>query len=251
MDDSSRQIIIAANWKMYKNKSQAEDFCQEFAAAAPQNSQREAVIIPPSILIGTVSQALQGTGAKVGIQNIHWEKEGAYTGEVSPLMAADSGCEYCLCGHSERRHYFEETSEMITWKAQSARYWGIRPIICLGETLEERDDGRTKEILRSELLAVLSGILNPDTDIVLAYEPVWAIGTGVVASPSDAKDAIAYIRSVIKEIWGGLADKISILYGGSVKPDNIRQLMACPDIDGVLVGGASLNPDSFAKIYNY
>ena len=250
MDDCSRSIIVAANWKMYKNREDALDFIVELLAEKLDQSV-EVIICPPSLLLSTVAGALEGTNIKTGAQNIHWEKEGAYTGEISAPMVKDAGCAYCLCGHSERRHYFEESSEMVTRKAQSALNNGLRPIICIGETLEERENGETKEILRGELLASLAGIIDPTDEIVVAYEPVWAIGTGQVAHPEDAEVSIAYIRELLYEHWGEVANKISILYGGSVKPDNIKELMACPNIDGVLVGGASLKAGSFIELINY
>ncbi|MEG1500639.1 MAG: triose-phosphate isomerase [Clostridiales bacterium] len=250
MDGSSRQVIIAANWKMYKTRDEAEEFCRHFLPAVA-HKKAEAIIFPPSILLPAVGECLAGSDIKFGIQNIHWEKEGAYTGEISARMAADAGCSYCLCGHSERRHYFEESSEMVARKIQAALSNGLKPICCIGEILEERDNGETREVLRSQLLSSLSAVSHLTEDIIIAYEPVWAIGTGIVASPKDAEEAISYIRSVLAESWGNIADKISILYGGSVKSDNIEALMSCPNIDGALVGGASLKPDSFATLVNF
>lgn len=250
MDECSRSIVIAANWKMYKKRDEAEDFIVELLAENLDHSV-EVVICPPATLLHSVSGALADSSIKTGVQNIHWEKEGAYTGEISAPMAIDAGCTYCICGHSERRHIFDESSEMVTRKAQSALNAGLIPIICIGETLEERENGETMEILRGELLSSLAGIAHPTDSIVIAYEPVWAIGTGHVALPQDAEEAIAYIREVLREHWGNVADNISILYGGSVKPNNIKALMDCPNIDGALVGGASLKADSFAGIINY
>lgn len=250
MDECSRSIIVAANWKMYKNREEALDFIVELLSAELDTGV-EVIICPTSLVVADVVHALKGTKIKTGAQNIHWEKEGAYTGEISASMVKDSGCTYCICGHSERRHYFEESSEMVTRKAHAALDNGLRPIICVGETLEERENGETKEILRGELLASLSGIADPTDQVVIAYEPVWAIGTGRVAHSEDAEESISYIRELLKEHWGEEAKSISILYGGSVKPDNIRELMACPNIDGVLVGGASLKADSFIDLINY
>ncbi len=250
MRNASRQVIIAANWKMYKTKEQAKDFCRSFLPLLLPDSP-EAVIIPPSILIDAVAGELKGSGVKTGVQNIYWENEGAYTGEISGEMAADCGCSYCLCGHSERRQYFKENALIVAKKAEAARRWGMRPIICLGETLEQRKSGQTMNVLKNEIEALLAGISKPGEDIVFAYEPVWAIGTGAVAAPEDAEEAINYIRGLIGNLWGPVTQKISILYGGSVKPGNISQIMACPNIDGALVGGAGLKPDSFGMLVNY
>jgi len=252
VDAGSRQVIIAANWKMYKNKAQTQEFCRRLLPLLEDSKAKklpETVIFPPAVLIDSLKEELKNSPINVGIQNIHWSKEGAYTGEISALMAADAGCKYCLCGHSERRHYFEESSEVVNRKASAALAAGLHPVVCIGETLEDRQNEMTMDVLRADLLSSLWGISNPGSKIVVAYEPVWAIGTGIVASPKDAEEAIAYIRTVLAEIWGEtVAAQISILYGGSVKPDNIKEILACPNIDGVLVGGASLNPDSFAEL---
>ena len=251
VDARKREVIIAANWKMHKTRAEVQAFCHRFLPLLDAKDV-EVVICPPAVLIDTLVENLGHTPVAAGIQNIHWEKEGAYTGEISAAMAADAGCRYCLCGHSERRHYFEETSEMITRKAAAALANGLRPIVCVGETLAERENGYTMEVLRSQLLGSLLGVANGGAQVVVAYEPVWAIGTGIVASPADAESAIAYIRSVLVEMWGAaVASTVSILYGGSVKPQNIQELMACPNIDGVLVGGASLDAESFAALANY
>jgi len=240
---------MAANWKMYKNEEEAADFMSQFKSYVA-NPNVEIVICPPALLIPTVVREAADTDIKVGIQNIHWEMEGAYTGENSPDAASDAGCAYCICGHSERRHYFEESSEMITRKAQAALSCGLLPIVCIGETKEQRQNMETMEVLESQLRASLISI-EETSDILIAYEPVWAIGTGIACGASDAEDAIAHIRAVLRNMWGKVADRISILYGGSVKPGNVAELMACPNIDGALVGGASLEPQSFAAIVNY
>jgi triosephosphate isomerase len=248
LDDSCRKVVIAANWKMYKVKSEARDFMEQFVPLL-KNKEATVVIFPSITLLPEVVCAAKDN-IQVGIQNIHWEEQGAFTGEISALQAVDSGCSYCLCGHSERRQYFEEGSEMITRKAQAALAHGMHPIVCIGETLQQRENDETFEVLHDQLFASLAGI-EPNDNLLIAYEPVWAIGTGVVASAEDAEEAIAYIRNQLKELWGKQAQKISILYGGSVKPDNIANLMARENIDGVLVGGASLHAESFAAIANY
>jgi triosephosphate isomerase len=248
LDDYYRQVVIAANWKMYKVRAEAEDFMARFIPLI-RNKDAQIVIFPSAILLAEVAAAAVNN-VKAGIQNIHWENQGAFTGEISAIQAMDSGCSYCLCGHSERRQYFDEGAEMITRKAQAALEYGLKPIVCIGETLQQRENDETFEVLRDQLFSSLAGI-NASEDILIAYEPVWAIGTGMVASAADAEQAIAYIRNQLGELWGPTANYISILYGGSVKPDNIKSLMDCPNIDGVLVGGASLIPESFAAIVNY
>lgn len=245
----SRRIVMAANWKMYKNEEEAAGFMSQFKSHVA-DPDVEIVICPPALLIPTVVREAAGTSINVGIQNIHWEMEGAYTGENSPAAAADVGCAYCICGHSERRHYFEESHEMITRKAQAALSCGLYPIVCIGETKEQRENMETMEVLESQLQASLAGI-EGTSDILIAYEPIWAIGTGIACGAAEAEEAIAHIRSVLRALWGKVADEISILYGGSVKPNNVAELMACPNIDGALVGGASLKADSFAAIVNY
>jgi triosephosphate isomerase len=248
VDGKNRKVVIAANWKMNKLKADAGAFMEKFLLLV-RNEDAEIVIFPPATCLDEVAKYADNN-ILVGIQNIHWQKEGAYTGEISAAQAVDSGCSYCLCGHSERRQYFEESAEMITRKAQAALNCGMKPIVCIGETLQQRESGETLEILRDQLLSSLLGI-EPSEDLLIAYEPVWAIGTGMVASTTDAEEALSYICEQLTELWGDLAEKISILYGGSVKPESIRDLMACPNIDGVLVGGASLQPESFAGIANY
>lgn len=266
MEKSKRETIIAANWKMHKNKEQAAAFCREFLPLL-QLPAPETVIIPPALLIDTVKQHLTvqhaigtiaavrqhlaGSSIKLGVQNLHWAEEGAYTGEISAPMAADAGCQYCLCGHSERRQHFNEQAAVIAKKAQAARKAGLRPIICLGESGEERNAGQALAVLEQELTALTAGLEAPDKDIVIAYEPVWAIGTGVVAAPEDAEEAAAAIRRTLVQLWGKVGEEISILYGGSVNPENIRAIMACPNIDGVLVGGASLKAEPFAALVNH
>jgi len=205
------------------------------------------IICPPAILIPQAVAQSDDSSVAIGAQNIHWEEEGAYTGEISAKMVRDSGAEYCICGHSERRQIFEESSEMVTHKAIQALENRLIPILCVGETLFQRDNEETLEVISGQLLASLAGI-DETEDIILAYEPVWAIGTGVSAEPRDAQEAIAYMRNIVREQWGDLADDIRILYGGSIKPSNVAAFMACPDIDGVLVGGASLDARDFAEI---
>ncbi len=249
MEENSRQVVMAANWKMNHDLVSAVAFMNKIKPLVRQ-AQCQIIVFPPAILIPDVVAETHESKITVGAQNIHWEKTGAYTGEISVGMIKEAGCRYCLCGHSERRHYFDESSDMITRKVQAAFAQGIIPILCVGETLEQRQNGETMEFLNDDLHACLAGVA-PNEELIIAYEPVWAIGTGVVASMQDAEEAIAYIRCVLREMWDEAADQIRILYGGSVRPDNISQLMQCPNIDGALVGGASLQADSFAAIVNY
>ena len=234
---------------MYKTLKGATEF---FDNLFPLIKQRENLIVvcPPATLLPIVFAKYSNRGVLFGAQNIHWVAEGAYTGEISAEQASDAGAQFVICGHSERRHYFDESNEMVSHKVAAALNQGLRPILCIGETLEEREAGDALEVLRQDLFASLATI-EPTTEIVIAYEPVWAIGTGKVASPADAEAAIGFIRAQLRELWGELADNVSILYGGSVKPENIAELMACPNINGALVGGASLKAESFAAIVNY
>lgn len=244
-----RREVFAANWKMYKNGADAEKYIKEMRVLAKKNTQ-ELIIFPPSIYLERAIAAAKGSNIGVGVQNVHWEHEGAYTGDISASMAAEAGCDYCLCGHSERRHYYSESAEMVTRKTHSALTKELIPVICVGETLMERENGDTLEVLYNDTKAAISGI-EPNDKIIIAYEPVWAIGTGLSATPKDAQTAIAYIRNVVRELWGDIADRIRIIYGGSVNPGNIAELMACQDIDGALVGGASLDLNKFMSIINY
>jgi triosephosphate isomerase len=234
---------------MHKNAEETADFIREVKVMVEKDD-LEIVIFPPTIAVAMAQMIAPYYDIKIGAQNIYWEDQGAYTGEISASMVADAGCSYCLTGHSERRQYFGETDEMVCRKNMAAISRGLRVIMCVGESEGERQDGQTLEILENQLRGGLQGI-EPNRELIIAYEPLWAIGTGKTATPEDAEEACAYIRQVIDLLWPGLAKEISILYGGSVKPDNMARLMACPNIDGALVGGASLDPQSFADIVNY
>lgn len=227
---------------MYKTGDEAVGFVKELAAKVSQPS----YIAVPFTAIAAASHAAADTSVTIGAQNMHDAAEGAYTGEISAKMLKSAGAKFVILGHSERRHLFHETNEFINHKVKMALKEQIQPILCIGETLEEYEAGTTKKILKEQLEMSLAGI-KPDKmkPLVLAYEPVWAIGTGKTATPEIAKEMHAYIRQLVKEKWG---IDVPILYGGSVKPENARALMAQKDIDGVLVGGASLNVDSFTKI---
>jgi len=243
-----RKNFFAANWKMYKNVGETRRFFAELRELLAQ-TESETVIFPPAIL---AAEALRvcGPGVKIGLQNIHWLEEGPYTGEISARQAADIGVSYCLCGHSERRRHFHETDGTVAAKARAALQAGLGPVVCLGETLEQRQKGETLTVLAAQAKAALTG-LPAGPQIVVAYEPVWAIGTGVTASGSDAQEACSFIRQELAGLWPLLAAETRVLYGGSVTPQNIGEIMGCPDIDGVLVGGASLQAQSFARIVNY
>ena len=241
-----RSIIFAANWKMNMDANSADDFLTRIKLVA-ESTTAKVLVFPPSIYLRQLAEDAHGSRVGIGAQNMFWEKQGAYTGEISPQMIVDAGAKYVICGHSERRHIFNESAEMVTRKAKAAQAYNLVPVICVGETLEEREAGETLEILHQDVYSSLSAV-DADEEIVIAYEPVWAIGTGQVATSDDAEQAISYIREQVRELWGNRADEISILYGGSVNEGNIAELMSSPEIDGALVGGASLNPDSFAAI---
>ncbi|MGI6605516.1 MAG: triose-phosphate isomerase [Peptococcia bacterium] len=245
-----RKPIIAANWKMHKLIKEAEGFVTEFPVDIELYQEVDTVICPAFTALQTVGEALEGTGIKLGAQNLYPQVQGAFTGEVSPLMLKDLGCTYIILGHSERRHILGEEDSFINEKVKTALAHGLIPILCVGETLEERKKGQTEEVCRRQLLGGLAGLdaaaIRP---LVIAYEPVWAIGTGVNASAQDAQETIAFLRRVLADGWGKeTAEAIRIQYGGSVKPQNIKEFMACQDIDGALVGGASLEVDSFYAI---
>lgn len=241
-----RRKIFAANWKMNLDHASAAAFMQEFLPHAGKY-ESELVIFPPSLYVPQVAKAAEGSAVLVGAQNIFYKAEGAYTGEISAPMVKDCGARYVLCGHSERRHIFGESAEMVTHKARAAQAEGLLPMICVGETLDQRQQGETMEVLQSDIQSSLSAV-EPDANVVIAYEPVWAIGTGLSATPEDAEEVISYLREQVRALWGDLADEIRFLYGGSVKAENAQELMACPNIDGALIGGASLKADSYRKI---
>jgi triosephosphate isomerase len=244
---------MAGNWKMYKTVSETSAFFEKFRPLVEKTRDREIVVCPTFISLQAAIEATEGTQVEIGAQNIYWAKEGAFTGEISGPMVTAIGVKWVLLGHSERRQYFGETDETVLKRIQAALEVGLIPIVCVGEKLEEREGGHTNEVLRRHFEVGISA-LTPEqfAKIVIAYEPVWAIGTGKTATPEIAQEAHAYIRSLAKAKYGEeAASKLRILYGGSVKPDNTKTLMSQPDLDGVLVGGASLDPSSFAAIVNY
>jgi len=245
-----RKPIVAANWKMYKTAQEGADFAREFSLPSSLSEKVEAVICPPFTALHTVGKTLKGKEIKLGAQNLYPAVEGAFTGEVSPAMLQDLGCTYVILGHSERRQIMGETDAFINKKVKVAFLYDLVPIFCIGETLEQRKSGQTEEICRNQILGGLEGVKEEDiARMVIAYEPIWAIGTGVNASPEDAEETISYLRSVISQKWGLAAgEAVRIQYGGSVKPGNILKLMNCANIDGALVGGASLQVDSFFEL---
>ena len=248
----ARREIFAGNWKMYKNSAEAEALLNELVAGLKKKPGREYVLFPPFPYLRDVSAKCSGTPFSTGSQNLYHEKQGAFTGEVSPLMVRDCGCRFALIGHSERRHIFNETDSMINKKVRAALDAGLEPMLCAGELLNERENNETAKVLEGQIVQGLAGFSAPEySKITIAYEPVWAIGTGKVATPETADEAHGIIREILKGLAGAeVADSMPLLYGGSVKPDNIDGLYRMENIDGVLVGGASLEADSFLKIIN-
>ena len=246
-----RRKIVAANWKMNMTQAESARFVESFLRDLGEITDVEVVIVPPFTAIAKVTEALSnGQNIKIGAQNMYWEKNGPFTGEISAALLRDLFVHYVVLGHSERRTLFGETDEIVNRKVRAAHAAALRPIVCVGETLEQRDRGNVGKILSIQLRGSLAG-LNPKElqETVIAYEPVWAIGTGRNATSQQAQEAHAFIRHILREMSDDTtADRIRIQYGGSVKPENARELMTQPDIDGALVGGASLDPRSFAQI---
>jgi triosephosphate isomerase len=249
---AGRRPLMAGNWKMYKTPSQTKDFFNAFRPLVAGVDDRDVLICPPTVDLQTAKSCAVDTGIKVGAQTMHYAPEGAFTGETSPAMLAELGVPYVILGHSERRQYFNENDEDLAKKVRAALDAGLRPILCCGETLEEREGGRTESKVGGQLDADLAAVGVAElANVAVAYEPIWAIGTGVTATPAQAQETVAFCRARIRERFGDAADGVRILYGGSVKPDNIDELMAQPDIDGVLVGGASLDPQGFSRIVKF
>ncbi|HET8646647.1 MAG TPA: triose-phosphate isomerase [Vicinamibacteria bacterium] len=246
-----RRPLIAGNWKMYKTAAQATALVEAIVSGVRTDS--EVVLAPPFTALGAVAPLLRGTAIGLGGQDMHWEAEGAFTGEVSPVMLRDAGCTHVIVGHSERRQLFAETDESVARKARAAFAHGLTPIVCVGETLAERESSRTMEVVERQVEQALRA-LTPDQVAagVVAYEPVWAIGTGRTATPEQAQEVHAALRRLVARSHGApAAAAVRILYGGSVKPDNIAALMAQSDLDGALVGGASLDAASFLKVVHF
>ncbi len=248
-----RKPIIAGNWKMYKTVKESVDFVKQLDEKLKGVQNREIVVCPPYLSIPAVSEVLRFSNIAVGAQDAHWENEGAYTGNVSPSMLKETGVKFIILGHSEKRQYDAETDSKVNRKLKNVLKDGLKAIVCVGETLQEREANKTEKVIESQIQGCFEGIgLGDLVQIVIAYEPVWAIGTGKTATPEQANEVHAFIRSLIEKKYNREAsENIRIQYGGSVKPENIKQLMAQADIDGALVGGASLKVDSFAPIVQY
>ena len=247
-----RKPIIAGNWKMNKTIDQGISFVNEIKEKIA-GTDVEVVLCPPATLLAPLKQAASGTGIKIGAQNMHQADGGAFTGEISAAMLSDLKIDYAIIGHSERRQYFNETDHSVNEKVLKALATGIIPIMCCGETLEEREAGKTNELVKNQVLAGLEGVpAEKIKTVVVAYEPIWAIGTGKTSTSEDANTVIAFIRESIAAIYGTeVACAVRIQYGGSVKPSNVKTLMAESDIDGALVGGASLDPESFLGLLDF
>lgn len=245
-----RQYIIAGNWKMNKTVSESVQLAKDIVAAVKNVKKTEVVIAPTYLAAAKVADVVKGTNVKLAIQDIHWMDQGAFTGKVSVDMVKEIGAEYIIIGHSEQRQYFHETNETVNLKVKKTLSAGLKPIICIGETLPEREGGILKEILGLQVKGAFNGVSEEDAaKCVLAYEPVWAIGTGKTATDEQAEETQAYIRSVVKEIYGEkVAEGMSIQYGGSMKPANAAGLLAQKNIDGGLIGGAGLKADTFFAI---
>jgi triosephosphate isomerase (TIM) len=248
-----RKPVMAGNWKMYKTAAETSAAIAKLAPMVAAATHADVVICAPFVNLPAAVEAAEATNIEIGAQDVFWLKEGAYTGEVSAPMLTAIGCRWVIIGHSERRQYFSETEETVAKKTAAALEAGLRPIVCVGERLEQRESGRTEAVLEAQFAGGLAGLtLEQFAGIAIAYEPVWAIGTGKTATPGMAAEAHLFLREQIRVHFGADAAKACrILYGGSVKPDNVKALMAQPELDGALVGGASLDPASFASIVNF
>jgi triosephosphate isomerase len=248
-----RTPLIAGNWKMYLDLEASLELARAIVACSAEISDREVMIAPSFPVLGPVAEILRGSRVQLAGQNVCWEDKGAYTGEVSPTMLTSLGCSMAIIGHSERRHIFSEDDITINQRVLGALRYGLVPVLCVGETLDEREEGTTLKVLEEQLCRGLEGVDRGQAEkVVVAYEPVWAIGTGKTASPEQAQEAHHFLREMLSGLYEkNIAEQIRILYGGSVKPDNVDALMAKPDIDGALVGGASLKADTFEPIITF
>lgn len=246
----NRQPIIAGNWKMYKTGADGAALAKDLKAQVTGVANVEIVVCPTFTSLAPVGQAIAGSNVQLGAQNVHWEKEGAFTGEISAAMLKELGVKYVVIGHSERRQFFGETNEGVNKRAKAALAAGLRPIVCVGELLAQREAGQTAQVVSDQTMAGLAGLSKEDMlSTVIAYEPVWAIGTGKTASPAQAQEVHKLIRDILTKMFGAdVAGKVRIQYGGSVKAANAKELLSQPDIDGALVGGASLIAQDFAAI---
>jgi len=248
-----RKPLMAGNWKLNLTIEEAAGLAGALREAVGELEDREVMVAPVFTALSAVARVLEGSSIGLGGQNLYWEEKGAFTGEVSGPLLRDAGCSHVIIGHSERRQYFAETDESVNRRTRAALAAGLVPVVCVGETLEERESGRAQEVVERQVRGGLEGFSADEVSaIVLAYEPVWAIGTGKTATPDEADGVHAFIRGLISSAFGDIvSDRLRILYGGSVKPDNVDDLMARPHIDGALVGGASLKAESFARIARF
>lgn len=249
----ARKKLMAANWKMFKTPDQTREFFSKFVPLVADHTRDEIAVFPSYVCVYAAVEAAKGSAIAIGAQNLYWEKEGAFTGEVSAAMLTAAGCTHVIIGHSERRQYFGETDDTVNLKLKTALESGLTPIVCVGEVLEEREANLTEDVLRRQCLRAFHAISGKKAErLVVAYEPVWAIGTGKTATPQMASEAHGLIRGEAAKAFGQeFSDEMRILYGGSVKPENAKALMAESEIDGALVGGASLDPKSFSTIVKY
>ena len=249
----TRTPLIAGNWKMHLTRAEAVELAKAVAAASKGLTDREVMIAPAYLSLAAVKEAVVGSPVRVAAQNVAWEKQGAFTGEISPPMLQDVGVDMVILGHSERRHVFGEDNAMVNQRLLGALHFGLTPILCVGETLDEREQGNTFKVVKEQLSQGLKDVQAEQMQaVVIAYEPVWAIGTGKTATKEQAQEVHAFIRTALGDLYEKtLADSVRILYGGSVKSENIDSLMAQPDVDGALVGGAALQAESFARIINF
>ena len=246
-----RKPIIAGNWKMNKTIAEAIEFVNDIKGKL-NDADVDVVICAPFTLLKDLKEVTKGSNIKIGAQNMHFAENGAFTGEISSTMLKELSIDYVIIGHSERRQYFNETNETCNKKVLKALEVGIDPILCCGETLEEREIDKTKDVVKTQVISGLANVKAEDlSKVIIAYEPIWAIGTGKTATAKQANDVISYIREVIASLYGELANQVRIQYGGSVKPSNIVEIMGQSDIDGALVGGASLKPSDYISLVNY
>jgi triosephosphate isomerase (TIM) len=250
---TNRTPLIAGNWKMFKTGIEAVETAARLVKLVAGTTDIDVMIAPPFTALAPVSDIVKGSCVSLGAQNLFWEAQGAFTGEISPAMLVSAGCKYVIIGHSERRQYFNETDQTVNKRIQAAVNNDLIPVMCVGESEKERESKDTFSVLDKQVKKGLEGFSSDDLErLVIAYEPVWAIGTGKTATSHQAQEVHQFLRSVLEKNFGNmLANSIRILYGGSVKPNNIAELMAMPDVDGALVGGASLDPETFSKIVQF
>ncbi|MCL1972175.1 MAG: triose-phosphate isomerase [Endomicrobia bacterium] len=247
-----RKPLMAGNWKMNKTIDEAISMVKALKAAVADVKDVEILVCPTYTALYAVFKEIKGSNINLGSQNLFWEAKGAFTGEISPSMVKDAGCSYAIIGHSERRQYFGETDETVNKRTKAAFGAGLIPVVCVGETLEERENNVTFKVIETQIRGGLANLTAEEAaTVVIAYEPVWAIGTGKTATPEQAQEVHSFIRQLYKKVYNDAADKVRILYGGSVNPKNVSDLMKQPDIDGGLVGGASLEADSFTQLVKY